>query len=193
MREFEGANDPELERLRAARIHEMREKQSELAENKAKGHGEYRTIFQDDFLNECLGSKYVAVHFYHKEFQRCSIMDFHLERIAPLHLSCKFVKIDAEKAPFFVQKLQVRTLPTLIVFESGKAINRLTGFDGLSLNAKEPDKWHTGKLQEWLASTGAIDYKRPSTEVLEEMRRLGIRQNGAIWSSTLGKDDEEDF
>ena len=190
LKEFEDNVDPELERIRAQRIEALRTKQTELIENKAKGHGEYRTIFQDDFLPECTGSKYVAVHFFHNEFQRCKIMDFHLERIAPKHLKCKFVRIDAEKTPFFVSKLQIQTLPTLVVFDNGKAIKRLTGFDGLVIDPKEPDKWHTGKLQEWLAGTGAIDYKRPAGEVLEEMRRLGIKQYGAIWSNDEYNDDD---
>ena len=190
LKDFEDNTDPELERIRAQRIETLRMKQTELAENKAKGHGEYRTIFQDDFLPECTGSKFVAVHFFHNEFQRCKIMDFHLERIAPMHLKCKFVRIDAEKAPFFVAKLQVRTLPTLIVFDDGKAIQRLTGFDGLAIDPKEPDKWHTGKLQEWLAGTGAIEYKRPTEEVIDEMRRLGLKQHGAIWSNEDAIDDD---
>lgn len=33
-------------------------------------------------------------------------MDMRLGELAPRHLETKFVRIDAEKAPFFVQKLQ---------------------------------------------------------------------------------------
>mmetsp|Transcript_16734 Transcript_16734/g.21741 ORF Transcript_16734/g.21741 Transcript_16734/m.21741 type:complete len:343 (-) Transcript_16734:133-1161(-) len=199
LRELEENRDPELERMRDERLQMLRLKQMELVENKAKGHGQYRMIHQDNFLPECTGSKFVAVHFFHKEFQRCAIMDYHLERIAPKFLSCKFVKIDAEKAPFFVSKLQVRTLPTLIVFEDGKAIKRLTGFEGLNMGVdatpEEPDKWHTGKLLEWLATTNAIQYVRPNSEILDEMRRLGIRQTNheqSIWSSKHNEVEYED-
>lgn len=185
-------DDPDFERIRAERLQALKAQKMELVENKAKGHGQYRMIYQDDFLSECTGSKFVAVHFFHKEFERCKIMDHHLSLIAPAHLTCKFVKIDAEKAPFFVSKLQVKTLPTLIVFEGGKAINRLTGFEGLAPDPNDPDKWHTGKLQEWLAETGAIKYKRPNEEVIEEMRRLGIKQHGSIWSSSLAENTEDD-
>lgn len=34
-------------------------------------------------------------------------MDMRLAELAPRHLETKFLRIDAEKAPFFVQKLQV--------------------------------------------------------------------------------------
>jgi len=86
----------------------MRQQQIERAENQAKGHGSMRLITQDEFLTEVTGSKFVAVHFFHREFERCKIMDHHLELIAPLHFECKFLRIDAEKCPFFIQKLQIQ-------------------------------------------------------------------------------------
>merc|ERR1712038_2166836 len=175
----------ELEAIRQRRIHEMREKQMKAAEQKSLGHGEVRLITQDEFLPECTGkSEYVAVHFFHKEFKRCTIMDHHLKIIAPKHMSCKFLRMDAEKAPFFIHKLCIKTLPTLIVFREGKSVERLTGFEGLIIDPAEPDKWHTGRLEQWLSSTGAIKYKVPTEEIKEEMRRMGIRPKGTVWSGT---------
>ena len=173
----------ELEAIREQRIHEMREAQSKEAEQKSLGHGQYRTICQDEFLKECAGSsEFVAIHFFHKEFERCKVMDYHLEIVATQHISCKFLRIDAEKAPFFVSKLQVKTLPSLFIFQEGKVLDKLTGFSGLALDQTEPDKWHTGRLQQWIANTGAIKYKVPTDEILEEMKRMGIKPRGAVWS-----------
>jgi len=178
-------SNAELEAIRERRIREMREMQMKKAEQKSLGHGEVRTITQDEFLPECTGkSEWVAVHFFHKEFNRCTIMDHHLKLIAPKHLSCKFLRMDAEKAPFFIHKLCIKTLPTLIVFREGKNVERLTGFEGLIIDPSEPDKWHTGRLEQWLASTGAIQYKVPTEEIKEEMRRMGIRPKGTLWSGT---------
>ena len=178
-------DDNELLAIRERRLREMREKQMKAAEQKSLGHGEVRLISQDEFLPECTGkSEYVAVHFFHKEFERCKIMDHHLKLIAPKHLSCKFLRMDAEKTPFFIHKLQVKTLPTLIVFREGKTVDRLTGFEGLVIDPSEPDKWHTGRLEAWLSHTGAIDYQVPTEEIREEMRRMGIRPKGTVWSGT---------
>ena len=178
-------DDAELEAIRQRRIQEMREMQMKKAEQKSLGHGELRLITQDEFLPECTGkSEYVAVHFFHKEFERCKIMDHHLKIIAQKHLSCKFLKMDAEKAPFFIHKLQVKTLPTLIVFREGKTVDRLTGFQGLVVDPSEPDKWHTGRLEAWISTTGAINYKIPTEEIKDEMRRMGIRPKSTVWSGT---------
>jgi len=177
--------DDALDAIRHKRMEQLRQQQGQAAEHRALGHGELRTIAQDDFLPECTGkSEWVAMHFYHKEFERCKIMDHHLKIIAGQHMNCKFLRMDAEKAPFFVHKLQVKTLPTLIVFREGKAIDKLYGFEGLAKNANEPDQWHTGRLQQWLAGTGAIQYKVPTEELREEMESMGIRPKGTVWSGT---------
>ena len=172
----EDSNDPVLEALRQRRLEEMQQAQLKMARDLALGHGQYRTITQDEFLPESTGSsEFVAIHFFHKDFERCKIMDHHLGIVAPLHTECKFIRIDAEKAPFFVSKLQIRTLPTLIVIRDGKAIDRLTGFEGFSADKSKPDQWETSKLQEWLAKTGAISYKAPPKDLVGEMKRLGLR------------------
>ena len=127
-------------------------------------------------------------------------MDFHLNIVAREHVEAKFLRLDASKAPFFATKFRVRTLPTLFVYEEGKEIGRLIGFDGLTSsspsstwnnNNNNPskkssnnlDEWHTGKLQEWLSKTGAIRYEKPSDEVEEEMKRMGVVMRGAVYSS----------
>ena len=175
--------DDELTAIRQARIAQLKQQQSQHATNMSLGHGTLRTINETDFLSECTGSsKYVIVHFFNDEFERCKIMDFHLKIIAEEHVEAKFLRMDASKAPFFVAKFRVRTLPSLFVYEDGKEIGRLTGFDGLAPNTKKPDEWHTGRLQEWLSGVGAIKYEKPSEEVAEEMKRMGIVMRGAVYS-----------
>ncbi|KAI9994574.1 hypothetical protein PInf_011315 [Phytophthora infestans] len=105
--------DPELERIRAARLKQLKYEYEEKQTLMAKGHGEYREITQDEFLKEVTGSPLVAVHFYHRDFERCKIMDMHLAKLARRHIECKFLKLNAEKAPFFVEKLVIRVLPTV--------------------------------------------------------------------------------
>eukprot|EP00980_Cylindrotheca_fusiformis_P028608 scaffold22620_cov131-Cylindrotheca_fusiformis.AAC.3 len=160
-------DDAALEAFRRRRLAELKQSATKEDEQRAKGHGEVRTIVQDEFLPECTSSKWVVVHFFHKDFERCKIMDHHLNRIAPLHLSCKFVRIDAEKTPFFVTKLNIRTLPTLLIFKDGKTVDRLVGFEGLlSTNSsfKNPDEFTTSSLGRFLERTGCIEYEGPDSD-----------------------------
>jgi thiol-disulfide isomerase/thioredoxin len=185
-------NDPELLRIRRQRLEELRANQMKRAENLSKGHGQYRLIHQDEFLPECTGSEWVVAHFFHPEFQRCKIMDHHLQIIAEKNIECKFVRINADKAPFFIHKLKVKTLPTLMVFQNGIVVDRLIGFEGLSGDSADPDSWHTGRLQAWLSRTGAIKYTPTQEDLANKMRRLGVNQNGSLRSNNnLFYDDND--
>ncbi|KAL7565383.1 hypothetical protein ACA910_013601 [Epithemia clementina (nom. ined.)] len=200
-------NDPALDELRERRLQELKQAHDLKLQQLALGHGQYRTIRQDEFLTEChcqsspdkdnhdkssssskssslCITKFVVVHFAHDEFELCRLMDHHLQQLATQYLECKFVRLVAPKAPFFVQKFQVRTLPTLLVFDTttGQLVKRLVGFEGLvdsnpkHNNNNNPnatnqpssssacEDFETWRLAQWLATeTGAIQFKGPKT------------------------------
>lgn len=97
--------------------------------NMTKGHGTYVEITEQEFLPTVTGTDYVICAFFHKDFERCKIVDMHMHKICKLHTEARFVRIDAEKCPFFVTKLQIQMLPTIVLFENGVAIDRITGFE----------------------------------------------------------------
>jgi len=41
--------------------------------------GDYRHIKEDEFLNYVTKNSFSLVHFYHKDFERCKIIDKHLQ------------------------------------------------------------------------------------------------------------------
>lgn len=55
----------------------------------------------------------------------------HLRKIAINHGETKFVKLNAQKAPFFIQKLGIKVLPTLCCFINGVLKDKIVGFDEL--------------------------------------------------------------
>lgn len=81
--DFMGDDDSVLAALRAKRLGQLRAQGSKTLEFKAKGHGEYNTIVQDEFLPKVTASKYVVCHFFHRDFERCKIVDKHLRSLAP--------------------------------------------------------------------------------------------------------------
>lgn len=177
--------DSELRMLREKRLRQIQSQQRQKLEDIGKGHGQYRDIVQDEFLHEVTNSMYTICHFYHNDFEKCKVMDHHLHILAKRHLETKFVKIDAAKTPFFVQKLSIRTMPTLIFFVDGVAKDKLIGFEGLSddLEIYHEDEWKTIKLSKLLAKAGMInkenivDDDQQTAEVqmtMEEMRKASF-------------------
>lgn len=103
-------DEQEEKMLRNIAAERMSAKQAAFQEerhNIIHGHGTYQEITEQEFLPTVTKTDYVVVAFFHKDFERCKIVDMHLERICREHKECRFVRIDAEKCPFFVQKLNV--------------------------------------------------------------------------------------
>ncbi|KAF4378160.1 hypothetical protein CsatB_025007 [Cannabis sativa] len=153
-------DDPELEKLHADRIAALKKEVEKREALKRQGHGEYRDISEGDFLGEVTGSEKVICHFYHHDFYRCKIMDKHLKTLATKYLDTKFIKLDAENAPFFITKLGVKTLPCVIIFRKGIAVDRVVGFQ--DLGAK--DDFTTRALENLLIKKGVISEKKKDDE-----------------------------
>lgn len=177
--------DDELRALRERRRRQLISANNKKAENIGRGHGQYRTIIQDEFLPEMTNSDKVICHFFHRDFERCKVMHHHLEKLAPKHIETKFVSIDAEKTPFFVEKLRIRMMPTLVYFENGVATGKQIGFDGLSdmMPEGKEDEWPTVLLARALAAAGMINAEAVVDEdgeteaalsKLEAMRRAAM-------------------
>ena len=105
---------------------------------KTEKYGNYTEIIETEFLYTMLKNEKVVCHFYHKDFERCKIIDKHLQIIAQSHRETLFVKINAEKTPFFTAKLNVRVLPTIILFVKGKAVHRFIGFQDFGMKDDFP-------------------------------------------------------
>ena len=122
-------DDKVLAALRAKRMKEIQSENSKFLEYRKLGHGQYTHVNQDEFLPAVTGSHLCICHFFHNDFKRCGIMDQHLQKLAKKHMTTKFIYIDAEKSPFFVEKMKIQTLPTVVMFRDGIAIDRVLGFE----------------------------------------------------------------
>lgn len=70
----------------------------------------------------------------------------HLRNIARKHTEAKFVCLNAEMAPFFIRKLQIQVLPTIICFIDGVAVDRVVGFEDLGGKDDFPEMALTRRL-----------------------------------------------
>merc|ERR1719473_1257837 len=157
-------NDNEAQDLQQKRLADLQKKFALERQFKAQGHGEYREIAEDEFLKEVCGSQWVVVHFYHREFFRCKIVDKHLREIAKKHLSCKWLTLDAEKAPFFIAKLAIQMLPTVIVFKDGVVADQFSGFDEMG----GKDEFRTEVMEHWFSKAGCIVMKKSAVKKMQE-------------------------
>lgn len=181
-------DDYELRQIRDQRLRQIKAQQIQKIENIAKGHGQYREIVQDEFLAEMTNSTRVICHFYHRDFPRCEIMNHHLSKLAPKHIESKFVKIDADKAPFFIDKLKIKSIPTVVLFIDGIAADKIIGFEGLSdgMPVGKEDEWPTIRLARLLAGKNMLskdnivdddEVERNAKMKMEDMRKAYVQHN----------------
>ena len=155
--EWDFDDDDEISnKIMEERMAQMRDQASEANGWKQKGHGELQEISEEDFLKTVTKSKFAVVHFYHKDMPRCKIADMHLEKLAKTYLATKFAKLDADKAPFFVNKLMVIVIPCIVLFEDGKMVGRLDGFELMG-----GDEFPTEVMECIIGAAGVIAYTPP--------------------------------
>ena len=129
------------------------------------------------------GSDNCVVHFFHKDFERCRIVDKHLGELARRHFDTRFFKINAVEAPFFVDKLGVKVLPCVVMFQNGVAIDRIVGFEGLG----GKDDFTTSALERKLVEKDIVKLKPQEVDGMEAYRNQ-IVSRGLY---DLGSEDED--
>jgi hypothetical protein len=164
------ADDTALEEIRKKRIKELKAKAAAKKELVAEGRVDYRHITEPEFLDEVKNGKVLCL-FYKDEFETCKRTDMHMQILSPQHHECKFIKIDAEKAPFFVSKLNIRVLPTIVFFAEGitNPAMRLMGFEGV----ENGELCSTRDLEEALVSMGFLLEAVVSEDIGPESLREG--------------------
>eukprot|EP00762_Andalucia_godoyi_P005064 ANDGO_04053.mRNA.1 Thioredoxin domain-containing protein PLP3B len=183
----------DAETFRRKRIAELKKQHQKMQEHKIKGHGEYREIDEPDFLTEVTSSDVVACMFYHADFESCKVFDHHLKEIAKKHLEFKIIKINAEKAQFFVPKLAIRVLPTIIIFHKGVAIDRVVGCEDLGGTVEFSTEMLEARLGESGVITVHVDRESLAEEKAEQARQKKILYSRSSTARKATNSDDDDY
>ena len=149
-------DEDDFDVLRQRRMDALKKAQTQKQEWMSNGHGQYSEVADEKgFFDACKKSKKVVCHFYRDSTFRCKIVDKHLALLAPKHLETKFIKIDAEKCKFLVDRLRIVVLPTICIAIDGKTQDYIVGFDDLGGS----DEFPTEMLEWRLARAKGISYQ----------------------------------
>lgn len=148
--------EDDFEKLKVKRMEALKKAQSQKQEWLSNGHGKYTEVADEkEFFDACKRSKHVICHFYRDSAFRCKIVDKHFEQLAHQHVETKFIKINAERVKFLVEKLRIVVIPTICLAKEGKTTDYIVGFDDLG----GVDDFPT-EMMEWrLGRAGVINYK----------------------------------
>ena len=162
------------------------------------GHGSYSSIAEEDFLSAVTSSHTCVVHFSLDEYERCKILDKHLQSLSQKYFQTRFMKANAPDLPFFTEKLNVKVLPCLILFKNGVAFDRIVGFEDFG----NKDDYKTMALEKRLLEAGAVEEEEKAIEEEEKgdeqidkeevMRELANRRMKRGFHKTES-DEDSDF
>lgn len=60
-----------------------------------QGHGSLEPVAEGDFLEIVTKTPLVVAHFFHQDFERCKIIDKHLQVLASRYFDTRFIRISA--------------------------------------------------------------------------------------------------
>ena len=55
---------------------------------------------------------------------RCKIVDKHLGQLCLKHYETRFIRLNAEKAPFLSERLKIKMMPTILMCKDSVVIDR---------------------------------------------------------------------
>ncbi|KAG8986151.1 hypothetical protein FRB95_003046 [Tulasnella sp. JGI-2019a] len=181
--EKDDEDDLTLANLREQRMEALKSELTRARDLREQEHGQYTEIMDEkEVLKTSAREARCVVHFYHRDFRRCQIMDKHLELIAPHHFKTRFFRVFVERVPWLVEKLQIKVLPCVVCFVGGVSKDRLIGFEELG----NDDAFTTATLELRLAQSGVIDSREAKVNKLaSQYVKTSIRDRAA--------EDEEEW
>lgn len=124
-----------------------------------------------EFFLAAKKSSRLVVHFYRGVTPRCQIVDAHFERLAHDHVETRFLKIDAEKSPYLVEKLGIIMIPTIIIIKDGKTEHSIRGFDEFG----GTDDFSTQDVAYILSTHGVLNFEVDrSEEISSQASKAGL-------------------
>jgi len=174
---LENMDDDDFEALRQKRMEALKKTQEQKQTWMANGHGSYEEIpTEKDFFEATKKSKNVICHFYIDSSFRCKILDKHLQILANKHIEARFIKINAEKAPFLTQRLKIKMMPTICLVRDAKTVDYIVGFTDLG----NKDDFSTEVLEWRIATQKLINYSGDLTTPPEDGKKEKPRGKSAL-------------
>lgn len=191
MKAMENLDEDDFEALRQKRKIMLQKKMKQEADWRQLGHGRYMELTDTkEFFNAAKKSERMIVHFYRGVTPRCQIVDAHFEKLAYTHIETRFVKIDAEKNPFLVERLGIILMPTMVLIKNGKTDHAIHGFDEFG----GTDDFTTADMAYVLAAHEMVDpdVENRSEEMSERTARKGVNSMSIKHVTRSYYDEDED-
>lgn len=167
--------------FRERRMEELKFQMEAAQKMKQSNYGRYTEMkVEKEIIEATAKAKRSVLHFFHRDFRRCKIMDEHLEKLAAKHFDTLFICAEVSNVPFLVNKIDVRVLPCVVGFVGGISKMKIVGFEEL----EGGDHFTTASLElgmiqcEVISSTPGTNITLPPRALGRALPTRGIRSSG---------------
>ena len=155
LQKLEQLGEDDFDKLRQRRLEKMKRAEQQKAAFRQLGHGTYAELAnQQDFFDAAKHSPRIVCHFYRPTTKYCEVVDAHMARLAPQHLETRFCKLNAEKSPYLVEKLNIYMMPTLVLIKDQETVRHIRGLDEFG----GTDEFSSDMFAFVLSSHGVLHY-----------------------------------
>eukprot|EP00612_Vaucheria_litorea_P002185 CAMPEP_0171455464 /NCGR_PEP_ID=MMETSP0945-20130129/2349_1 /TAXON_ID=109269 /ORGANISM="Vaucheria litorea, Strain CCMP2940" /LENGTH=232 /DNA_ID=CAMNT_0011980711 /DNA_START=41 /DNA_END=739 /DNA_ORIENTATION=- len=177
---LENMEEDDFEVLREKRKLKLMKQQIQTQEWRANGHGTYTELSdQAEFFSAVKKSKKMAVHFYRPTTARCTIVDAKMEKLCASHLETRFCRVNAEKAPYLVEKLSIVVMPTILLVKDCQTVHQIRGFDEMG----GTDDFHEDTLAYVMSLYGCCTFEGEVPVDATKSSKSGVNSINMAFSS----------
>eukprot|EP00123_Amoebidium_parasiticum_P001406 comp12482_c0_seq1/m.7429 comp12482_c0_seq1/g.7429 ORF comp12482_c0_seq1/g.7429 comp12482_c0_seq1/m.7429 type:complete len:201 (-) comp12482_c0_seq1:548-1150(-) len=120
----------DLDAIRRKRLQELRAREEEKRNWGSNDHGRLTEINNEkEFFDAAKKSRRIVVLFFRPGSEVCDVMSQHCQRLAENHTETRFIKVNAEKSPFLVQRLKLWMMPTIVLVREQQTEKQYVGLD----------------------------------------------------------------
>jgi thioredoxin 1 len=122
------SQDEEIENINKKKMEAMMQKQNDLRASQAQSPGEPVVLTDSTFSSEVSKHQLVVVDFWAAWCGPCRMVAPIVEQLAKEYAGrVTFGKLNVDENPEISQKFGIQSIPTMIVFKNGKAVDGLIG------------------------------------------------------------------
>lgn len=190
IQKLDNMEEDDFEKLREKRLQQMKKKAEQRHTWKLLGHGEYSELADQAAFFECVKkSPRCIIHFYRPATRYCEKLDRIMSDCAGKHLETRLCKINAEKSPYLVEKLNIFMMPTLLLVKDSKTVHHIRGFDEFG----GTDDFDMETFEYVTSNYGVLNYDGGVPEFLTGDQSKGVNSIGMKSGSIRAGLHERDY
>jgi hypothetical protein len=114
---------------RQKRLQELQQEFNQIDYSLNQGVGLKDLSKEHELMNYVTANDLVIIHFYQNNFPKCILVNNLINQLSQRHLGPLWLSINVKNCPFLVQKLQIKVLPCIAIYNRAILVKKILGYE----------------------------------------------------------------